>query len=71
MLVVAVLYLSIPSIAIYQKICASQVETVYCVLLYEVTGLQGKKEIFNNMLMAVAVSPRRGTYIFRHISLHF
>lgn len=26
------------------KICASQVETVYCVLLYEVTGLQGKRK---------------------------
>lgn len=53
-----------------KNMCKPSWNCVLCTSLWS-HWVTGKKEIFNNMLMAVAVSPRRGTYIFRHISLHF
>lgn len=55
---------------ITKNMCKPSWNCVLCTSLWS-HWVTGKKEIFNNMLMAVAVSPRRGTYIFRHISLHF
>lgn len=56
-----------------KKYVQAKLRTVYCVLLYEVTGLQGKGK-YSTICYWLWMSPskeRRGTYIFRRISVHF
>lgn len=52
----------------FPKICASQVENVYCVVLYEVTAIQWEEEIFNIALLTVSL--REETQISWDTSLY-
>lgn len=53
-----------------KNMCKPRWDCVLCTALWS-HWVTGKEEIFNNILLSVAVSLRRGTYIFRHIPLHF
>lgn len=58
------------ALQVTKNMCKPRWNCVLCTALRS-HWVAGKEEIFNKDLLSVAVSLRRGTYIFRHIPLHF